>query len=513
MIPIVILFALVLAPSDGTRGGLVWSAPTGMSPAVVALADRGGQVAALHSTYHLQLFSSFDSNPPAPLWDRAVTGLAGRVAASRASDVVLYSSARILGGEGPCRSYLQRFGSSTPAPRWSFAYSPQYWSFPWFGVSDDGGTIVSALTDEITERTEVRIHDPATGDVRSQFGVPTGWLGAFALSPDGSTIAMTGGYEPPYVTTVVDPATRSVLFQTPGSLPGRQGLSNAGRVLAVKEKASEGTSHLRAFVRETTGYRPILDEIARPDLWLEDWAVSDDGSTLVAGWFDHRSPTRAILRAFDLASGARTMERVIVADTLDNVPSDLAICADGSRFVAGLWGDAEGTIAELQVFARDRDEPLVEYAAGGTVGAVDISPDGDRFVAARAERHFEQGYQHSSLEMYEFGGEDLVLRGRPSIGSTPALEYHGTPSSPAFLLASRALAPEPLELPGMGTLYLARRATVARSVGTIPASGVARIPLAIPDLPGLVGTRAWYQGFETAPRALSRDFVQLTVLP
>jgi len=61
------------AHAPTTPGGLVWSSPTGMSPAVVALADRGGQVAAYHSTWLMQLLSSFDSSPPTQVWNRFVT--------------------------------------------------------------------------------------------------------------------------------------------------------------------------------------------------------------------------------------------------------------------------------------------------------------------------------------------------------------------------------------------------------------------------------------------------------
>ena len=510
MLPILLL---ALGTPSGSSGRLIWTTPTGTTPYEFALADRGGQVTIQDTAYRLQIFSSFDTSPPVPAWTRSVSSLIGGPVASRASGSVLYVSCRLLGPKGPVRSSLQLFTADREGPLWTYGYAPQYWSFPQYDVSDDGSTIVSAFSDENTYRMDVRVHDPETGEVRFGFERTPAWVNSLELSSDGSTLAITTGIQPPFDTLVFDLATGSLVFETSGSLPRRQGLSKDGKVLAVKEIANDGIWHLRAFLREASGYRPILDEIARPDLGLWDVAVSDDGSTLAAGWFDHRPPTRAILRAFDLASGSTTMEKILVAASLDNIPSDLAICDDGSRFVVGLWGDAAGRIPELQVFARDRNDAIAEYGDWGSVREVDISPDGDRFVATRSDHHCEAGYYESRLEMYELGGEDLVLRGRPSIGTTPTLELHGTPSSAAFLLAGRALAPNPIDYPGVGTLYLAPGASVARPLGAIPSTGVLTFPLPIPNLPSLVGARSWYQALETSPRALSRDFVQLTILP
>jgi hypothetical protein len=241
--------------------------------------------------------------------------------------------------------------------------------------------------------------------------------------------------------------------------------------------------------------------------------VSDDGSTVAANWWDPRYPERAIVRAFDVASGMRTMEDVIVGGALDNRPYGLAITADGSRFVVGCWGDSNGHVAELRLYSKDRDAPLAEYPAGGSVQDVDISPDGRRFAASRGLTHFDYGNPQSFVELYEQGGEDLAVRGRPSIGSTITLEAHATPGATAYLLSARALAPAPIDVPGVGVLYLDPDTLARRPLGLVPQSGVVTLPVSIPNEPVAVGEKYYYQLLATDPRALGRDFAQVTILP
>ena len=187
---------------------------------------------------------------------------------------------------------------------------------------------------------------------------------------------------------------------------------------------------------------------------------------------------------------------------------DLAIDADGSRFVVGSSG--QGAEPTLALCSPSEVEPLVEYPAGGPVYSVDIAPDGDRFVASRYPAN---DTNTASVELYEFGGEDLVVRGRPSIGSTVEFELHATPGASAFLLSSPRLAATPLEIAGVGTLVLGRSLLETSSLGVVSLSGIATHDLALANDPALVGRTTWYQGLTTGPRTLSRDWIQLTILP
>jgi hypothetical protein len=357
----------------------------------------------------------------------------------------------------------------------------------------------------------LRLHDPATGTPTITLGlspiVPTE---RFDLSPDGS-VAAFGRYSGSGTTIVFDLTTQLVLASPTGSIPARQALSNQGRVLALVDTTDPSANHVRVLERQSNGYLEILDVPTPLDVYPRDLAVSDDGSTLVAAWGDSGTPNRAILRAYDVATGTMTMERIHVSNSGVLYPSDIAVSADGSRFAVGLTGPGASTEAEFAFYARDSSVPLAEHAAGGNVFSLDLSPDGRRCVLARIPTN--RGYTSTSIEMYELGGEDLVVRGRPSIGETIDFEVHATPGATAFLLSAPRLAPHPIDLPGVGSLVLGPSLLQSAHLGAIPAGGVAAFPFSIANDPALVGRTTFHQVLTTSPRSLTNDWVSLTVLP
>jgi hypothetical protein len=50
-------------------------------------------------------------------------------------------------------------------------------------------------------------------------------------------------------------------------------------------------------------------------------------------------------------------------------------------------------------------------------------------------------------------------------------------------------------------------------LGVIPANGVGSFPFAIADDPASIGRTTYYQALTLRPRKLTKDWVQLTVLP
>ncbi len=507
------LLALVLA--GGTSGGLVWKFPTGVDPAPFALADRGGQLYVECSGDRFGLLSAFDSTPVTPVW-QSVHGIAeNRLRCARDSNVALRSSQRSLGPDGPVQSFLQLYTSSSPAPVWIHAFPQQDVPAPNFDVTPDGRTVVSAFTAAGPPAvTTIRVHDPDTGVPLRAFDLPTTAGLRIGLSSDGSTLAITGGTTIQRITRVLDLRSEATLLEAEGQLPERQAISRDGGVVAIMLHPSFGPSTLRVFARGRHGYDLVLEPSTRSLNPLVACAVSDDGSTVAASWYDYRYPQRATVRTFDVASRTQTMEDVIVTNYLDTPAHGLALCADGSRLVVGCWGGSLGdNIAELRLYSRDRDVPLAEYPAGGSVQDVDISPDGRRFAASRGSTHFQTGNHQSFVELYEQRDGDLALRGRPSIGSTITLEAHATPGADAYLLSARALAPAPIDVPGVGALYLDPTTLARRPLGPVPQSGVVTLPVSIPNEPAAVGEKYYYQLLATDPRALGRDFAQVTILP
>jgi len=502
--------------AGGSSGGLVWRQAAGTELPVVALGDRGGQVAIHAGASGLVLLSSFDGDPPTPVWESRPATSLERLEAAALADVYLHGDYRLLGPVGPSQGTLRLWRSGSRHPRWSFDFAPQMFSFPAFDTSEHGDVVVSGFTNDAANLTEIRRHDPATGSPWQSFVLPNVYgIGRFELSSDGSTVAMTGvsGITWDLETQIVDLASEAVVFAAPGTLPHHQGLSRGGALFAVRERIQDVGWHLRVFARGGGGYAEIFHRFTRPEVQPTDWALSDDGSTLAVGWFDYRGPTTSTLRCFDLPAGTVTMERIQISEGLQNVPADLAISADGSRFVAGLWGDVTGAVPELALYSRSSAVPLAEHPAGGSVVEVDLTPDGERFAASRAATHVNGGYDSTSVELYDLGGEDFLVRGRPSIGSTVEFDVHATPGASALILSSAALAPVPIDVPGLGRLYLDPSSLTRVRAGTIPASGVATHALAIPSDPSQIGRTTYFQGMTLAPRSLTSDWVQLTILP
>ncbi len=494
-----VLLAPALAWGGGTTttsGGLVWSLPPrDNGRTTLLIAERGGQVLARNDLMgEMQLFSSFDSSPPTPVW-RASSG--GNLVAARDTDVYLSTEMMMVPpGVASAQFVITKRTSSSAVPAWTNVLPVEFPMVDECRVSRDGRVIIASVGTLISATSELRVLDPDTGAAIHTYVVPAP-LYRLALSPDGHVAAFSDGGLSAR-TRVIDLATGNEIFSTPGTLPRKQGLSDGGTVLVVHERQGDVT-HSRAFVRDAGSYRMAFDVRATTEMiYPNEMAVSDDGAVVAGAWLLRGNPVQFVVRAFDVATGTMTMERVLPPTHV----SAIAISSDGQRFVVGTRGG--GGAAELAVYSPTSSTPIVEYSEGGPVFDADLSPDGQRFVASRPP---------SLVRLYDLGGEDLVVRGRPSIGETIAFELYAPVGANAFLLSAPDLAPNPIELAGVGTLFPAPRLLDIDPIGVVPSSGVTTHFLALPNDSALIGRTTYFQGFTTFPRTLSNDWVQLTILP
>ena len=507
--PASIPFLLLLLLPQGTPGGRVWSHRSGSYPPQIALGDRGGQLLAQTDADEILLFSSFDANPPAALWTAPGVLYDSRLLAATESDVYLFGQQRLdppyFGGAVTLRKY--RSGSSVP--EWRYPFDRQFLVNVSYDISRDGETIVSYTTDENSMSMEIRVHDPASGAPSSTIVFPYVLDQGFSidLSPDGSVAVGTRDG----VCEIYDLATGQRLDTVLGRFHNRQSLSMDGRVLVTRQYTATDW-WVRVFRREPGGYVPFFWVTTPYQEQPLDVVVSDDGSTVAATWSDSGTPKRSIVRAYDVPTRSMTMEHIdVAAEAIE--AWNLAISADGSRFVVGVSYSAAGAVPELAVYARDANQPIRVHAERGPVADVEISPDGQRYAASRALEDRPLPYFPSAIELYEFGGEDFAVRGRPAIGETMTFELHGTPGSSAWLLRSLALAPTPIEILGVGTLRLDPATMTRVSMGVVPPSGVATHATVVSGDPTDVGRTFWFQGLTSGPRRLTDDFLQLTLVP
>lgn len=512
------LASLTLASLAAAQSGgeLLWEYTLSTAGGSIAHGQRGTLAFSRNGFTGVRLDSMFELAPPAPVWISDSIPL-GRLAAAEEADDFLFTTLNIL-GYASSETILHKLSSDSPGDDWTFAFPVQFLSYPGYDLSDDGQTIVSAFTDESTAQLpfDIKLHDPATGSPTSV------WSGALPdraeridLSPDGTHLAYSSD-DGQGQTHLLDLSSGQVVFSAPGSLlPSGPTLSSGGLVFATGEHVPGAARHARVYAFEN-GTWALRVEVSSPeDISPDIGAVSADGSVVAIGWTNFADyESRLLLRAYDVASGAQTMQRAF--DTLGNLSNrwtDIDIAADGSLFAVSMYGDQPGSLSELSVYAPDSPVPVADFPAGRTVEQVDLSADGRHLLATRANGHVNAGYTGKIVQAYRIGEPDLRVVGKPSIGGTSVVEFEATPGSSAFLLVSTGQAQDPIDQAGIGTLQLDRSMLGITPIGPVPAWGTVSVALAIPADPNLIGLERFYQGYSTGPALLTTDFASVLVLP
>ena len=134
--------------------------------------------------------------------------------------------------------------------------------------------------------------------------------------------------------------------------------------------------------------------------------ISDDSSTVAFGWTFYSNYLTVQIEALDVPTHSLTMSETINATgTLQNIVSGVSVSADGQRFGVGLWGDGSGPVAELRLYSKYQNTPLVATNLNGSIFGLKISADGQRLVGGSKSVHANQ---------FGNGGEiDLVGDGTP----------------------------------------------------------------------------------------------------
>lgn len=524
------------APAAATQPlslpGLVWSLPAHLGQPHVALGDRGAAVFGLtsSSSVKLAMLSAFDVSPPVAIWSLSTPpgGLLD-VRAAQEADVFVQTDITQVGTFSNSSS-LRKYTSGSAVPDWSFDF-PEVgmFLFPQVDVSRDGQVLVGAIADELTQELHVYVFGPDSGVPQARFtpsGVPGG-AGALDLCEDGSTLALgTGPTSPvgPPLVHVVDLATQTTLATVPGWLPlgdagpARGSLSDDGGRLVVRRQDPPGiTWHVEVYERAGASYQRILEMATPVRVSPERLALSADGSRLAVAWKDHAEKSVVRLRVYDVATGAGTMGHTLGGPaSVHNVVNGLAFSRDGTRLALGCTGDATPTTPELLVFSPDQDAPLFEFPVGGSVFELDFSPDGQRIAVGRLPdgKHVNIGWITILTQLYDLGGEDLVIQGTPRLGATVTVELFAAPGANALLLQSSGVATPALLVPGIGRLWLDRAGLAPPlPLGVVPPVGFLSAPLTLPSDPALLGTQLYLQAATSGPDALSSDFVPLTLLP
>lgn len=499
-----------------TAPGLTWSHPDNGQAWIgtaVGIGERGTQVFAEYDLNNeaAELLSAFDSDPPTPVWtDNTPLGTEFRVVASAdENDVHVAVHQVVLNNNIQTRqAVVSKYSSVSPTPLWSYTFTPVINAASNVGISRDGRTIVAAIYNNTTAEVEIASWGPNSGTPGAYTKVAVGtnnYMRGFDLSADGSTLYFSAGTR----AYVFDIATQAVVFDTDiGASFDSHAISGDGSVFAF------GNFNALKVWERSGGTYTNTHTVTKPgQVYCAEIDISDDSTTVAAGWYYYNPGLQVTVEALDVPTKTITMTQTLVGvGGLQNLVSDVSCSANGDRFAVGLWGDA-GTIDEVRLYASNSATPIVTFNPPGSVFDIDLSADGQRLVAGSKAVHANTLGNGGRIDLVDAGGEDLVLRGTPSLGANVEFRLYGTVGKPALLMTSLALQQPPAVYAGIGTLYIDRATLTFEGMGNVLPQGYAQLSKVLGSDPALVGKSFFNQGLLLGPRTLSNDWLKMTILP
>jgi hypothetical protein len=280
-------------------------------------------------------------------------------------------------------SALAATGTGPPLTEWNKTSFVPNWTFSWpsgyrgvgsngVSISEDGTRLASVCAgsgDGI-----LYVFDVATGDtVYTRHFNPTSGVYGVDLSDDG-LVALVSTYDMLFIWD--DGESRGTLGNY-GQTTAR--ISGDGSVVVM----GDFNGNVKAYRWNAVGHYydlKIQDNTGHP--WVTAVAVSADGSTVMAGTYQYNPSSSGKVLMYDTTSSTPLWEYSNYGDYVNSV----ALTPDGSRGVAGSWGQYGGTFGEvLSVFERSSSTPIFalldDIDEPGSIFAVAISDGGD-YVAA-----------------------------------------------------------------------------------------------------------------------------------
>jgi hypothetical protein len=511
--------ALGIAASAGAQSAPrhVWSHQSGSEGwigKVVSVGDQGHQVFTRFEGQGglARLFSGEASQSAGPIWQDSGNAFDAFTCVASADLEDLHASLSYSQSSSSAARHptISLHASTSPTPLWEQVL-PMEVLQPKGGifVTADGARIVSWVYDWTVFRTRVLVHGPFGPAPQAEHLVDTtGEPVAVRMAEDGSALLLASSLR----TTVIALPSGAIQHQAFhwDHLGLAHAISGDGGLLA--HSAPHGS--VAVLRRQGGAYSSwFTDEL--PGAVCAAAAFSPDGSTLVLGWNVDGLTVR--VRAWDLAGGAPTRlldEAVGGAGSLQNVVRDVAVSADGARFAVGLSGDQAGLAPEVLAWSRPAGSRAwarsFAFDLPGSVNDVDLSVDGGALGVASKAVHMSVIGGGGRIDLFELGGSDLELEGLPRAGAAVEVRYFGRPGTDAVLLVAPRAAAVPTPFGSAGTLWLERASMSVAGAGRVGPDGVLSRSVALSGAPG--ETRA-FQGLTLAPRALSRDWIRVTLLP
>ena len=425
--------------SVSSTEGMKWSYNYHMFIDPFEIGDGGSTLFAnSFSTFFVEsfLFSTSDSNPPTPLftynnYPPIMHNFMGRGLAARYAEVYAdptmadlpstgynYYSANFRRYEGISNNSIFEYVS--PDATLCCNGNPQT-EGAW--ISDDGTKIISFMPAQ-QSKTRLVTFDP-TGtiiyDNMLDFAVK-GWTPQYVFSGDGSRVVFANAEWSNKNLKIVDTVTGTTVLDT--YVTGTNYIYDVANDYSGSRTAvammSDGTQPVVKIYddpfsasNEYTLTLPVSHQ-ASSTHYGGQVALSDDGTKLAYSYstlFTGSKRVGALL--WDItnpASPTLLVDHMTETNPVTPIPynqyvSELAVSADGDRFVIGLWGDGTSETPNIRVFEAGMNDPVAQFytpiihAYGSSINGVTagkvtattrnvaISPDGTRVAAGIKAGH------------------------------------------------------------------------------------------------------------------------------
>lgn len=504
------------APSIAPAGP-IWTHASGVESwvgKVVALSNRGSELVTAFGPYtdYTRIFSSYDTQPPTPLYQftNGEPTFHHSVSGAHTTDLqaVLfdtYADATLQAR----KVWVRRIQRGDPANDWTYQWPTQTNGHDSLAVrvSRDGSRIVAAVHNQVTNKADIKVFSALSAVPLTSISVSVNLaFRGLDLSADGSRLLISSSL----VMLVVNLNTGAIEHTEYLFEPLYSGLAISGD----GSRFAYGTNGFaRFYKRGTSGvYSQEFSISAGAGTWACDRLdLSDDGSGAALLFNNTTGFHDVLVKGVDCVAKAVSMSDLVHGTgTLQNAAADVSISADGMRFVAATWGDEGPGTEEVRLYSRLQNAPVLLHDLPGSAIDAEISADGKRFAIASKAVHANQGGGGGRIDLFRSTDEDLVVIGRPIAGSTVEVRTQGNHGQPAVLLRAPLPAANPTFFPTLGTLYIDRATLTYLPMGSFNDQGVATRQL---TLPGTVGTQVFLQGFATQPRTLGSTWVGLTTVP
>jgi hypothetical protein len=418
--------------------------------------------------------------------------------------------------------------------RTSFTDPAHDWSYPFpfsvadtensplgLGISRDGNTIVATVFKRTQFRQSIAVFNSGSSTPTLSVDVPVSSDPLrYAVSADGSTLfVLSLSY-----TLIFDTQSGATTYYADNFEYPTAGIAISGDGSYFAKSFS--VDHRVEVYRKQLGTYGLFSTYHPTGVGqCYTLAISDDASTLVAGFWDVIFPGQtATVTVLDVTSPTAQVafqDAITGSGPLWNLIQDLVVSKDGSTFAVGLTGSESGSVPQLLAYRRDPlshswSKVLQAHLAGSALD-LDLSPDGSKVAVASMRGHMEAPLGGGEIGLYRLEAQDLVLDAVPEPGVVVPFRIAPTfavsPGTHVALLEAPLLSHTAHSFPNLGTLYLDRMLVHSAGLGTVDAAGVATISLTLPAGSSSVGTTNYYQSLCLSPRRLSETWVKLTIVP